>query len=157
MPFPKIGNLAPAFSLQNQDGKTIKLADYRGEKNVLIYFYPKAMTPGCTVQACGLRDAKSKYSRKKTVVLGISPDPVKKLVKFREKEKLNFDLLSDEDHKVAELYGVWGLKKFMGREYMGINRISFLVGIDGKCKHVIEKVNTKTHHDDVLNILAGVQ
>lgn len=153
MALPKTGKAAPAFSLQNQDGKTIALKDFKGEKNVLLYFYPKAMTPGCTVQACGLRDTRSKLSRQKTVVLGISPDPVKKLKKFEEKEGLNFDLLSDEDHKIAEKYGVWGLKKFMGREYMGVNRISFLIGKDGKLKHVMEKVNTKTHHDDVLAIV----
>ncbi len=156
MALPKTGKAAPAFSLQNQDGKTIALKDFKGEKNVLLYFYPKAMTPGCTVQACGLRDTRSKLSRQKTVVLGISPDPVKKLKKFEEKEGLNFDLLSDEDHKIAEKYGVWGLKKFMGREYMGVNRISFLIGKDGKLKHVMEKVNTKTHHDDVLAIVKGL-
>lgn len=150
MALPKTGKAAPAFSLTNQDGKTIALKDFKGEKNVLVYFYPKAMTPGCTVQASGIRDTKSKLSRQQTVVLGISPDPVSRLKKFREKEKLNFDLLSDEDHGIAEKYGVWGLKKFMGREYMGVNRISFLIGKDGKLKHVMEKVNTKTHHDDVL-------
>jgi len=87
------------------------------------------------------------------VVLGLSPDPVKLLDNFREKEGLNFDLLSDEDHKIAEKYGVWGLKKFMGREFMGIHRISFLIGMDGKIKHVMDKVNTKTHHDDVLGLV----
>ena len=87
------------------------------------------------------------------MVLSVSPDPVKRLKKFQEKEKLNFQLLSDEDHAIAEKYGVWGLKKFMGREYMGVNRMSFLVGIDGKIKQVMEKVNTKTHHDDVLALL----
>ena len=87
------------------------------------------------------------------IVLGISPDPVNRLKKFQEKEKLNFQLLSDEDHKIADKYGVWGLKKFMGREFMGVNRMSFVVGIDGKIKHVMSKVNTKTHHDDVLNFI----
>lgn len=153
MALPKVGNNAPAFSLENQDGEKVSLKDFKGEKNVVLYFYPKAMTPGCTVQACGIRDSKSKLTRKDTVVLGVSPDAVKRLVKFREKEKLNFDLLSDEDHKIAEKYGVWGLKKFMGREYMGVNRISFFIGKDGKLKHIMEKVNTKTHHDDVLEII----
>ncbi len=156
MAFPKVGRVAPAFKLQNQKGDWVSLKDFRGEKNVLIYFYPKAMTPGCTVQACGLRDTKAKLSRQKTVVLGISPDPVKRLMKFREKEKLNFDLLGDEDHAICEKYGVWGLKKFMGREFMGVHRISFLVGMDGKLKHVMEKVNTKTHHDDVLELVKSL-
>jgi thioredoxin-dependent peroxiredoxin len=153
MTHPKVGRIAPAFTMLNQDGKTVSLKDYRGEKNVVLYFYPKAMTPGCTVQACGIRDTRRKFSSRGTVVLGVSPDPVKKLAKFREKEKLNFDLLSDEEHKIADKYGVWGLKKFMGREYMGINRITFIIGKDGKLKHVMEKVRTKTHHDDVLNLL----
>ena len=119
MSHPKPGNNAPAFSLKNQDGETVSLKDFKGKKNVVLYFYPKAMTPGCTTQACGIRDSKAKFTRADTVVLGVSPDPVSRLVKFREKEKLNFDLLSDEDHAIAEKYGVWGLKKFMGREYMG--------------------------------------
>lgn len=152
MSLPKVGKTAPAFSLLNQDGEKVALKDFQGEKSVLVYFYPKAMTPGCTTQACGLRDTKAKLSRQKLIVLGVSPDPVKKLLKFREKENLNFDLLSDEDHAIADKYGVWGLKKFMGREYMGINRMSFLIGPDGKLKHVMEKVKTKTHHDDVLNL-----
>lgn len=156
MTFPKIGNVAPAFTLTNHAGKSVSLKDFKGEKAVVIYFYPKAMTPGCTTQACGLRDSKSKLSRQKAVVLGISPDAPEKLKKFRDKEKLNFDLLSDEDHKIAEKYGVWGLKKFMGREYMGIHRITFIVGKDGKLAHIMEKVNTKTHHDDVLEILKAM-
>lgn len=153
MALAQAGKTAPAFKLLNQDGKKVSLKDFRGEKNVLVYFYPKAMTPGCTTQACMLRDTKTKLSRQKLVVLGLSPDPVKRLDKFREKEGLNFDLLSDEDHKIAEKYGVWGLKKFMGREFMGIHRISFLIGMDGKIKHVMDKVNTKTHHDDVLGLV----
>ena len=153
MSLPKVGNVAPAFSLYNQDGKKISLKDFRGEKNVLVYFYPKAMTPGCTTQACGLRDQKSRLSRQKLVVLGISPDPVARLDKFRSKEKLNFDLLSDEDHKVADKYGVWGLKKFMGREFMGVKRMSFLIDMNGRLVDIMEKVNTKTHHEDVLALV----
>lgn len=154
MALPKTGQPAPAFTLPNQEGEMVSLDDYRESKNVVLYFYPKAMTPGCTVQACGIRDTRSEFSERQAVVLGVSPDPVKRLVNFREKQELNFDLLSDEDHSIAEKYGVWGLKKFMGREYMGINRMTFIIGRDGKLKHVMEKVKTKTHHDDVLNILA---
>ena len=157
MALPKVGNKAPAFSLTNQDGKTISLKDFKDAKHVVLYFYPKAMTPGCTTEACGIRDTKAKLSRQGAVVLGVSPDPVARLGKFREKEKLNFDLLSDEDHKIAEKYGVWGLKKFMGREYLGVNRMTFIIGKDGKLKHVMDKVNTKTHHDDVLEILKGLK
>ncbi len=156
MAFPKIGNLAPAFTLENEAGKKISLKDFRDDKIVVLYFYPTAMTPGCTTQACGLRDTKSKLSRQKVVVLGVSPDPVNRLEKFRQKEKLNFDLLSDEDHKVTEKYGAWGLKKFMGREFMGVLRTTFIIGKDGRLKHVMDKVNTKTHHDDVLEIVESL-
>jgi peroxiredoxin Q/BCP len=149
MTFPKIGNLAPAFSLLNQDGEKISLKDFRDQKNVILYFYPKAMTPGCTVQACGLRDSQKELAKLDTVALGVSPDAVPRLKKFIERDKLNFTLLSDEDHALAEKYGVWGLKKFMGREFMGIRRTTFIIGKDGKLKHVMDKVNTKTHHDDV--------
>ncbi|MCB1666002.1 MAG: thioredoxin-dependent thiol peroxidase [Pseudomonadales bacterium] len=152
MPHPKIGNLAPAFTLQDQDGKTVKLQDFRGQ-NVLVYFYPKAMTPGCTVQACGLRDEKAELKKLNTVVLAISPDPVARLKKFAERDGLNFTLLSDEDHAVADKYGVWDLKKFMGREFMGIVRTSFLINAEGRLVHIMDKVKTKTHHDDVLALI----
>ena len=153
MPLPKIGNLAPAFSLVDQDENKVSLKDFKGKKNVVVYFYPKALTPGCTTQACAIRDAKKKFDKSKTVILGISPDAPKKLMNFTEKKDLNFTLLSDEDHKIAEKYGVWGLKKFMGREYMGIHRMTFIIGKDGRLKHIMEKVNTKTHHDDVLDYI----
>lgn len=156
MSFPKIGSLAPAWTLLNQRGEKVSLKDFRGEKNVVFYFYPKALTPGCTTQACGLRDVKKQLEKLDAVVLGVSPDPVKKLQNFIEKKDLNFDLLSDEDHAIAEKYGVWGLKKFMGREFMGILRTTFIIGKDGKLKHVMDKVNTKTHHDDVLAILKAL-
>lgn len=148
---PKIGSKAPLFSLLNQEEETVTLKEFHDNKTVVLYFYPKAMTPGCTVQAKGIRDSKKKFSANDIVIFGLSPDPVKSLVKFQEKQGLNFDLLSDLDHKVAEKYGVWGLKKFMGREYMGISRMTFIIGKDGKLKHIMEKVNTKTHHEDVLN------
>lgn len=150
MSLPKIGNLAPVFTLLDQDGTKHSLKDYRGH-NVLVYFYPKAMTPGCTVQACALRDSSKQLSQKDIKVLGISTDAVGKLAKFTEKQKLNFTLLSDEDHAVAEKYGVWGLKKFMGREYIGLKRMSFIIDKDGKLRHIMEKVNTKTHHADVFD------
>lgn len=155
MSLPKIGNMAPAFTLKDQKGNTVSLKDFRGEKNVIIYFYPKAMTPGCTVQACSLRDSKRKLTKLDTVVLGISPDPIARLDKFVDRDKLNFTLLSDEDHKIADKYGSWGPKKFMGREYDGILRQTFIVGKDGKLKHVMDKVKTKTHHEDVLDFIAN--
>lgn len=147
----EVGQMAPDFTLEDQNGKKVSLKDFRGQ-NVVVYFYPKAMTPGCTVQACGLRDSQSKLKAANVVVLGISADAVKKLKQFEDKDKLNFSLLSDLDHKVCEAYGSWGLKKFMGREYMGIMRQSFLVDGSGKIIHVMSKVDTKTHHDDVLKI-----
>lgn len=153
MSFPKVDNLAPAFSLLNQNGEKVSLKDFRNQKNVVLYFYPKASTPGCTTQACGVRDSQKAFAKLDTVVLGVSPDPQKRLQNFIDKQNLNFDLLSDEDHAIAEKYGAWGLKKFMGREFMGILRTTFIIGKDGKLKHVMAKVNTKTHHDDVLAIL----
>ncbi len=153
MSFPKIGNLAPDFTLQDQHGNAVQLKALRGTSNVLLYFYPKAMTPGCTVQACGLRDVQAELAALDTVVLAVSPDPVKSLKKFAERDGLNFTLLSDPDHAVAEKYGVWGLKKFMGREFMGILRTSFLINKEGRLVHVMDKVQTKTHHADVLALL----
>jgi peroxiredoxin Q/BCP len=153
MAFPKIGNLAPAFTLLDQDGSKVSLKQFRDDKNVVLYFYPKAMTPGCTTQACGLRDVKAELKKLDTVVFGVSPDPVPRLGRFIEKEGLNFSLLSDEDHAVAEKYGAWGLKKFMGREFMGILRTTFIIGKDGRLKHVMDKVKTKTHHDDVIALI----
>jgi thioredoxin-dependent peroxiredoxin len=147
----KIGDLAPDFTLIDQDGDRVSLKQFKG-KNVLVYFYPRAMTPGCTTQACGLRDSQSQLEKNNIVVLGISADPVSKLKQFMEKEQLNFSLLSDPDHEVTSAYGCWGLKKFMGREFMGILRQSFLINAQGKIIHIISKVDTKTHHDEVLEI-----
>jgi peroxiredoxin Q/BCP len=155
MAFPKIGNLAPAFTLLDQAGNKVSLKDFRDDKHIILYFYPKAMTPGCTVQACGLRDAQKALAKLDAVALGVSPDAVARLKKFAERDRLNFTLLSDEDHAVAEKYGVWGLKKFMGREFMGILRTTFIIGKDGRLKHIIDKVNTKTHHDDVAAWIAA--
>lgn len=153
MSLPKIGNMAPALTLQNQRGEKVKLSDFKGSKNVVLYFYPKAMTPGCTVQACGIRDNRTEFDQLDTVVFAVSPDPVARLQKFEEKQSLNFDLLSDEDLVVTKKYGAWGPKKFMGREYEGVLRSTFIIGKDGRLKHVMDKVRTKTHHDDVLEYL----
>ncbi|WP_308367240.1 MULTISPECIES: thioredoxin-dependent thiol peroxidase [unclassified Microbulbifer] len=150
MAFPRIGNLAPAFTLTNQSGEKVSLKDFRDKKNVVLYFYPKALTPGCTTQACGIRDSAGDFAKLDTVVLGVSPDPESKLQKFIDKHELNFDLLADEDHKVADKYGCWGLKKFMGREYMGLLRTTFIIDKSGRLRHIIDKVKTKSHHDDVL-------
>lgn len=149
---PPIGKPAPAFRTVNQNGNAVALEDFKGKK-VVLYFYPKAMTPGCTTQACGIRDAQAEFAQRNTVVLGISPDAPERLERFIEKQSLNFDLLSDEDHKIAESYGVWAWKKFMGKEYVGIHRLTFIINEDGNLVHIIEKVKTKTHHDDVLTII----
>ena len=146
------GDKVPQFSLLNQNDETVSLSDFAGKK-VLIYFYPKAMTPGCTVQAQGLRDVNDALLAKNVVVLGISPDPVKRLPKFIEKENLNFTLLSDEDHAVADMFGVWGPKKFMGKEYDGIHRLTFLIDESGTVEHVFNKFKTKDHHTVVLDYL----
>ncbi|MBL4794774.1 MAG: thioredoxin-dependent thiol peroxidase [Pseudomonadales bacterium] len=150
MNYPKIGNMAPSFTLDNQDGESVSLKDYKGKQNVAVYFYPRASTPGCTSQACGIRDEKKALAKLNTVVLGLSPDPVSKLDKFRLKQDLNFDLLADEDHLIADKYGIWGPKKFMGKEFDGIIRTTFLIGKDGRLKHVMNKFKTKTHHEDLL-------
>jgi len=148
-----VGDNAPLFTLKDENDQDIKLADFIGKKQVLVYFYPKAMTPGCTVQAQGLRDSKLALDTLNTKVFGISPDEPKKLAKFCVRDELNFSLLSDPDHSVADAFGVWGLKKFMGREYDGIHRLSFLVGLDGKISHVFNKFKTKDHHEVVLDVL----
>ena len=150
MAFAQVGKVAPAFSLLDQRGSKVSLKQFRDIKNVVLYFYPKAMTPGCTVQACGIRDSQSDFASLDTVVLGVSPDSVDRLVKFEDKQELNFTLLSDEDHAITEKYGAWGLKKFMGREYMGVLRSTFIIGKDGEIKYVMGKVKTKSHHEDVL-------
>lgn len=146
------GQEAPKFTLQNQDDQPVSLTDFAG-KRVLVYFYPKAMTPGCTVQAQNLRDSQADLDAHNVVVLGISPDAVKRLPKFIEKEGLNFTLLSDEDHAVADQFGVWGPKKFMGKEFDGIHRISFLIDESGNIAHVFDKFKTKDHHEVVLDYL----
>jgi peroxiredoxin Q/BCP len=149
---PEIGKKAPELNLINDEGEKIKLKDFKG-KNLVLYFYPKALTPGCTVQACGITDTKKQFEKLNTVIVGVSADPQKKLNQFREKYKLNFILASDQDLETAKAYGSFGLKKFMGREYMGILRQTFIIDTSGKLRHIMEKVNTKTHHDDVIKII----
>jgi len=146
------GIQAPDFTLPDQNNNPISLSQYSGNK-VLIYFYPKAMTPGCTVQAQNLRDTKKQFDELNLIVLGISPDKYQRLEKFCVRDDLNFTLLSDEDHKVAEAFGVWGLKKFMGKEYDGIHRLSFLINEAGVIEHVFTKFKTKEHHQVILDYL----
>lgn len=146
------GDEAPQFSLLNQTNERIELSDFRG-KRVVLYFYPKALTPGCVTQACGMRDIQAELEQNNTVTLAISPDPIAKLAKFTEKHQLNFHLLSDEHREVSEAYGVWQLKKFMGREYMGVVRTTFIISPEGRIEFVTDNVKTKTHHQDVLTWL----
>ncbi|MCK5883199.1 MAG: thioredoxin-dependent thiol peroxidase [Bacteriovoracaceae bacterium] len=153
----EIGKLAPAFTMLNQNGDKISLKDFRGKKTVVLYFYPKAMTPGCTVQACGIRDRKNEFQRLDTVVLGVSIDEYERLKRFEGKQELNFDLLADPEHKTADKYKVWGLKKFMGKEYMGLNRVTYIIGKDGKIAQIMPKVKTKSHNDDILELLKELQ
>ncbi len=148
------GANAPDFTLPDQDGQPVSLSGLRGKK-VLVYFYPKAMTPGCTTQACGLRDVNAELAALNVTVLAISPDPAKRLKKFEERDSLNFRLLSDEDHAVADAFGVWGPKKFMGKEYDGIHRLSFLIDEAGKIVHRFDKFKTSDHHQVVLDFIKG--
>lgn len=152
----KAGENIPQFSLPDQDGEVINSKEFKGQR-VLIYFYPKAMTPGCTLQACNLRDNFDDFKKFEVAVVGISTDKPEKLSRFVEKELLNFILLSDEEHKVAQAFGVWGTKEFMGKTYDGIHRISFLVDKKGKIEHVFDDFKTSNHHEIVLNYLKNQQ
>ena len=156
MAFSSVGEQAPHFSLANQRGELVTLEQFKGTKNVVVYFYPKAMTPGCTVQACGIRDTNAEFTALDTVVIGISPDSVDRLVKFEDKQELNFTLLSDEDHSVIESYGAWDLKKFMGREFMGIVRTTFLIDPNGKIIKIWDNVKVKDHAKEVLDTLKSI-
>jgi peroxiredoxin Q/BCP len=146
------GDMAPDFELPDQDGAPVALAAHRG-RPVVLYFYPKADTPGCTAQACGVRDRRADYERAGAVVLGISPDPVARLRRFAEKHGLDFTLLSDADHAVAERYGAWVEKRRYGRTYMGVARTTFVLDPQGRVAEVLEKVNPRTHDDEVLAAL----
>ncbi len=147
------GQSAPEFSLLNQSGEQVTLKSLLANHRVLLYFYPKAMTPGCTVQACGLRDIKAELLAKNVVAVGVSTDPVKSLAKFVERDQLNFMLLSDPEHQLAEAFGVWGEKKFMGKIYDGIHRISFLIEQNGVISQVFDTFKTSNHHEVVLKAL----
>jgi peroxiredoxin Q/BCP len=148
------GKPAPDFALKSDAGETVKLSDLRG-KPVVLYFYPKDDTPGCTTQACGIRDVYAEFERAGAVVLGVSPDSEASHVKVREKYDLPFALLADPEHEVAELYGVWGEKKYMGRTYMGVSRSTFVIAEDGTVKRAMLNVKPDSHADDVLAVLAA--
>lgn len=146
------GKKAPAFSLPDSDGKKVSLKDFSG-KNVVLYFYPKDMTSGCTTEACDFRDFHPDFKKLKTVVLGVSADPQKSHQKFRDKHDLPFTLLSDEDKKVVEKYGVWKEKSMYGSKYMGIERTTVIIGPDGKIRKIFPKVKVKGHVEEVLKTL----
>lgn len=148
-----VGQQATDFSLPDQSGQQVQLSSLLKQSRVLLYFYPKAMTPGCTVQACGLRDQKAELDAMNVKVVGISIDAPARLAKFVQKEQLNFTLLADEAHQVAEAFGVWGEKKFMGKVYDGIHRISFLIEQDGLISAVFDDFKTSNHHEVVLSYL----
>ena len=149
MPLIDEGKKAPAFSLDDQDGKTHRLKDYAG-RPVVLYFYPKDDTPGCTTEACAFRDAEPDFSKVKAVVLGVSVLDTKSKAKFAKKHALNFPLLADADHAVADAYGAWQEKSMYGRKYMGVARITYLLGPDGKVLKRWDKVSPATHADEVL-------
>ncbi len=146
------GERAPDFTLPDQDGEPVTLSSHAG-RPVVLYFYPKADTPGCTTQACGVRDHLPAYEQTGAVVLGVSPDPVKAVKKFHDKQGLNFTLLADQDHAVADTYGTWVEKSNYGRKSMGVQRATFIIDPDGVVRHVIPKVSPKTHDDQVLAAL----
>jgi peroxiredoxin Q/BCP len=148
------GDTAPDFTLPDQDGEPVSLSGLRG-RTVVLYFYPKADTPGCTTQACGVRDRRADYEAAGAVVIGVSPDPVARVKKFHDKHGLNFTLLADEDHAVCDAYGVWVEKSMYGRRYWGAQRATFVIGADGRVAHVVEKASPRTHDDEVLEALSA--
>lgn len=154
MPLPQVGQPAPEFELATDAGQTVRLSDYRGHK-VVLFFYPKADTPGCTKEACSFRDDYSVYQQRGVTVLGISPDTITEEAKFKNKYALPYTLLADSDHAVAEVYGVWGQKKFMGREYMGVLRTTFVIDEAGKIIQVFEGVKPDGHSAEILAALTN--
>jgi peroxiredoxin Q/BCP len=151
----KEGQPAPDFELPDQKGEPVRLSAFRGQR-VVLYFYPKANTPGCTTQACGVRDHQLDYADADAVVLGVSPDPVKAIKKFYEKQHLNFELLADEHHEVSEAYGVWVEKSMYGKTFWGVQRATFVIDPEGAVADVIPKVSPKTHDEQVLKILGDL-
>ena len=149
------GQQAPDFELPDQDGRPVKLSDFRGQP-VVVYFYPKANTPGCTTQACGVRDRRADYAKAGAVVLGISPDTVAKVKKFHDKQGLNFALLADERHPVADTYGVWVEKSMYGKTYFGNERTTFVIDSDGNVAAVLRKVKPAEHDELVLKALEEI-
>jgi peroxiredoxin Q/BCP len=150
----KLGDQAPDFELKTDRGEIRKLKDYLG-KRVVLFFYPKANTPGCTVEACGFRDVYSEFEGIEVEILGISPDTIRRQLNFKNKFDLQYTLLADADHHVADLYGVWGLKKMFGREYEGVKRTTFIIDEDGIISHVFEGVKPEGHSREVLKVLEG--
>ena len=150
---PAVGQVAPEFTLPSTDDRDISLADFKGKQSVVLYFYPRDDTPGCTVEACSFRDLRALFNEHGAEILGVSADTLKSHKKFRDKFHLTFPLLADTDHAVAEQYGVWQLKKFMGREHMGIARTTFVIDLTGKIKAVFPKVKVEGHADAVLQAL----
>ncbi len=148
-----VGDQAPDFTLADQNGDPLTLSDLRGE-TLVLYFYPRADTPGCTAQACGVRDRRADYAAAGARVIGISPDPVEAVAKFAAKFDLDFTLLADADHAVADSYGTWVEKRMYGKTYMGVQRATFVIDADGRIANVIEKASSKTHDDDVLALLS---
>jgi peroxiredoxin Q/BCP len=148
------GERAPDVALADQDGKAVSLGDYAG-RTVVLYFYPKADTPGCTTQACGIRDRSDEYEQAGATVIGVSPDEPAALRKFADKYGLDYTLLGDPDHSAAEAYGVWGEKKNYGKTYMGVQRATFIIDGEGTVAHVIPKASPKTHDDEVLAALGA--
>lgn len=149
MELPKVGEQAPDFEALSDEGESMRLSDHQG-KVVVLYFYPRADTPGCTKEACGFRDDYSAYEDAGVVILGVSPDSVKDQAKFKKKFELPFMLLADEDHKIADQYNVWGLKNFMGKKYEGVHRTTFLIDEVGKILAVFEKVKPAKHSEEIL-------
>jgi peroxiredoxin Q/BCP len=149
------GQQAPDFTLPDQDGGSVALRDLRGQR-VVLYFYPKADTPGCTTQACGIRDRGAEYDTAGATVLGVSPDPVKRVKQVHDTQSLNFTLLAAEDHAVCDAYGVWAEKSMYGKTYWGAQRATFLIDEEGIVRHVIPKASPKTHDDEVLAALEAL-
>lgn len=148
----KVGDKAPHFEGPNEKGEMIRLSDYTGKKLVL-YFYPKDDTPGCTAEACSLRDGYSELKKAGFEIVGVSPDKSSKHQKFIDKYKLPFTLLADENQETLKAYGVWELKKFMGREYMGVNRSTFIINEEGRIEQIIDKVKTKDHAGQIMEVM----